>query len=35
MMGQMTCHVMADSCIMCTYLVSQLLTECQALMTHC
>jgi hypothetical protein len=35
MMGHVTYHVMADLCIMCTYLPTQLLTECQALMTHC
>jgi hypothetical protein len=33
-MGQVINHVMADSCITCTWLVTQQLTERQALMTH-
>jgi hypothetical protein len=32
--GQVINHVMADSCITCTWLVTQQLTERQALMTH-
>jgi hypothetical protein len=34
-MGQVINHMMADSCIMCTLVVTQQLTEHQALMTHC
>jgi hypothetical protein len=34
-MGQVINHVMYDSCITCTLVVTQQLTECQALITHC
>jgi hypothetical protein len=33
-MGQVINHVFADSCITCTSMVTQQLTERQALMTH-
>jgi hypothetical protein len=33
-MGQVTNHMIADSSIMCTLVVTQQLTECQALMAH-